>query len=151
MNSISVKYSLILLVTLTFASCRTSKSLENNENKWTLTLERGACLDVCKAYSIQIDENGNYQYIGKLNVKHLGEKNGRFTASDFEQLEELVRETPWNDLDSIYGSPAEDSPRNEIRFEENNNLKTIVFYRGTPQNVRKINKIIDSLIYEDDF
>ncbi len=132
-------------------SCRTSRSLDLNDASWSLTLEKGGCLDVCKSYSITIKEDGTYSYVGKMNVKHLGSKQGGLDTKVNREIEEQIQTIDWQALDEVYGKPSEDAPRNQINCSINGETYTIVYYQMEPQNIRQLELLIDSLIDDENF
>jgi len=136
-------------VLLSMMSCRTVETVATNPN-WSIHLDKGGCLDVCKSYSIDIDQNGSYLFNGKMNVQ-LGKKEGTLDQNALHRLEGLIAETPWQSFDSIYGSPSEDSPRYEITYTADKQRKSIVYYRLEPKELRKIEIIIDSIIEDEKF
>lgn len=143
--SLSLAYSALFL-----SACGNVDSL-SNEKAWTLKLDAGGCLGMCKAYTIELKSNGTYTYTGKLNVKYLGSKKGVLNREYLANLNETIAQVDWSALQTNYGSPAEDSQRKEVSYTSRKVNKTAVYYRLEPQELRNLERFIEILIEEDEF
>ena len=141
---------LILLSIIAFYSCTSTKSL-NNDDQWSLDLKKGGCLDVCKAYSISIKNNGEYDYTGKFKVKHHGKKKGRIKEQELRELKNLLKNITWKDLKSAYDNPALDSQKNTVKYTSESISKKITYSRLEPQELRTLENFINTIIEQDDF
>ncbi len=150
MQSKIFSFTFILFAWLSLQSCTSSKPIDKNE-QWSLELKKGGCLDVCKAYSIQIKNTGEYDYNGKFKVKHRGKKTGRIHQQNLTELKTLVSNINWKELKSSYDKPALDSQKNEINYISKSLRKAITYSRMEPQELRKLENFINTLIDQDDF
>src|SRR5215510_2865259 len=62
---------------------------EKCDGKVVITIERTSCFGSCPVYSAQIHADGSVVYLGKRDVKEIGER--RFKISQ-ENLQELIKE-----------------------------------------------------------
>jgi hypothetical protein len=132
-------------------SCSNSKDISKNEVSWILELKKSGCLDVCKSYTISIKENGQFDYRGYYNVNHIGKKSSELKADDLDTLTALLKTMNWNEFDDFYGEKAGDAPRKELNFTSKSDSKKIIYHRLEPQEIRKLELLIDTIIDHDEF
>lgn len=141
--------SLVSCLTILY-SCANLKPTTNVE-KWSLDLSKGGCLDVCKAYTLHISQDGTYIYKGTFNVKHLGNKTGEIQSDELTQLQQLMSTIDWPVKDTIYGTRAEDSSAKKLQYTSQEGNKTIEYYRAEPREIRVLELFMDKIINRDDF
>ncbi|MCH2223494.1 MAG: DUF6438 domain-containing protein [Crocinitomicaceae bacterium] len=141
---ISVSYCLTALY-----SCASTKPITTEE--WSIDLHKGGCLDVCRAYTISVSQDGTYLYNGTFNVKHLGKKTGKIQSDELEELKRLINLVDWPLKDTTYGNQAEDSADKKLIYTSQNGKKIIQYYRTEPQEIRILELFMDKIIDRDDF
>lgn len=142
-------FFLVTFCLVTFYACRSSKPIESY-TQWVFKLTKGGG-GVSKAYVFEVNQNGNYQYRGKHNVKHLGIKNGIVTPGELARIDSLITLVNWPEKDTTFGTSSEDSPRKEMMYFNGLSKVTVYCYRGEPLAIRNLEQFIDKIIGKDDF
>jgi hypothetical protein len=137
-------YTLLLV-----ASCNNSKG--TTSQGWLLELKKGGCLDVCQSYTITIKQSGQFKYKGYYKVKHKGEKSGVLNSADIEQLKKLILSINWKKLEMTYGNNANGSQQKVLNYTSPSFQKKITYHRLEPQEMKNLERFIDTIIDHDEF
>ena len=108
-------------------------------------------MDVCSSYNISITNTGEYNYSGRFQVKHLGEKTGKLKKSNINELQGILQSIGWENLNTSYGQNAEGAGRKELYYNTQDIQKKITYYRLEPQEIRRLENYLDILINHDEF
>ena len=79
----------ILLIGLSVVTTFLVVRSEKCEKDIVITIQRSSCFGYCPVYSAEIYANGEVVYVGKENVKEIGER--RFQISQ-ETVQQLIKE-----------------------------------------------------------
>lgn len=140
---------MVLTSLMLLNSCGNTKEIDQSIN-WSISLNKGGCMDVCDAYQISINKQGSYNYNGVQNVKHLGPRAGELQVDDLQYVEELLESIDWSNLEKEYGSPGPGVQRKELIYTVGMERVTIVYYRIEPQEIRNLEQLIDQIIDNDE-
>jgi len=142
---------LITIVSIfTISACASTKAVDKDE-PWSFELVLGGCMDVCPAYSITIQSNGNYAYIGKFMVKHKGRKTGQINDQRLVEFKKIITDIEWNILKSIYDKPGHGSERKSMKYSSKSINKEITYSQFEPQELRTLENFINTLINQNEF
>jgi hypothetical protein len=115
-----------------------------------ITINRGACFGDCPVYSAQIYADGTVVYVGKLNVKTIGEQRYKISQDRIGALiKEFERIDYWS-LKDIYetdekGMSITDQPTTTTSICLNGKTKRVVNYYYAPRKLDELEDKIDSL------
>lgn len=146
------KLTVVLFTAMTMllaVSCGNMKKIDHT-TVWSITLKKGGCLDVCDSYNILIQSNGEFNYKGIYNVKHIGAKTGVISSSELQQVEDCIGSVDWSNSNSEYGTPGPGAQRKELIYTNGLERFTIAYYRLEPQEIRTLEQLIDQIIDNDD-
>jgi len=115
-----------------------------------ITIERTGCFGTCPVYSAQIHADGTVVYVGKDNVKEIGER--RFKISQ-ERIQELIKEFQrinYFSLKDRYetdekGMSVTDQPTTTTSICLDGKKKSVVNYYYAPRELDALEDKIDSL------
>jgi len=143
-------YSFTIICMLAVFACTSTKIIDKDE-EWSFELTLEGCMDVCQAYSITIKNDGEYAYLGKFKVKHLGKKTGQIDGQMLPELKKLIADIAWKSLPSTYDKPGQGSERKLMKYNSNSINKEITYSRLEPKELRVLENFIHTLIDQDDF
>lgn len=103
-------------------------------------------MDVCDSYEILIQNSGEFDYKGIYGVKVIGEKIGTLSKAKRTEIEALVGTIDWSNLDSEYGNTGNGTQRKELIYTTGGKSVTIEYHRLEPQEIRKLEQLIDQII-----
>jgi len=130
-------------------SCGNTKELSES-TEWSLSLKKGGCMDVCDSYEILIQSSGEFDYKGIHGVKVMGQKTGELSKAKLKEIEVLVGSIDWYNLDSEYGSSGNGTQRKELIYTTGEKRVTVLYHRLEPQEIRKLEQLIDQIINGDE-
>ena len=140
----------ILLIGLSVVTSILVMRSEKCEKDIVITIKRSSCYGYCPVYSAEIYANGEVRYVGKENVKEIGER--RFQISQ-ETLQQLIKEFERVDYFSLKdrydadenGMSVTDLPTTTTSICLDGKKKRIVNYYGAPKKLFELEDKIDSL------
>ena len=115
-----------------------------------ITIEREVCFGDCPAYSAQIYSDGTVVYVGKHNVKVIGER--RFKIS-WERIQALIKEFQQIDYFSLQdryevdenGMSVTDQPTTTTSICLQGKKKRVVNYYCAPKQLERLEDKIDRI------
>ena len=129
-------------------SCSVTKAKSEKKEIWSIEFEKTGCLDVCQAYTISIESNGQFEYKGNYNVKHLGPRTGVLSTEELTELNRSLDTIDWEDVESAYGNNGEQLK--VIGYHTKTIHKKISYYSGEPQSIKNLERCIDTIIDKDE-
>jgi hypothetical protein len=131
-----MKVKLIIIITfLCLQACKNTKSASNqNQDLQFVIIEESACEGNCPVYSMTIYSNGKAEFVGKENVKSLGEHNYQFSKLQiqpvFEDLKNLNFESFIDKENYVIDLP-------ETKITYNNQSLIVKDLRNIPQEFKE--------------
>jgi hypothetical protein len=141
----------ITLLAFLMVSCSMHKNVTAYDMAWTIDFKKGGCMDVCQSYSLVIKNTGQFEYKGNFKVKHKGVKKGLLNKTHLTELRSLVATINWQEMNDSYGNQAEDSQRKDLNYSSGELRRNINYYRLEPQEIRKLEQLLDTIIDHDEF
>ena len=135
---------LIVLVSLLIISCAGSSKFTGD--KLLMEMEQTPCYGQCPVYPIQIDENGNGLFRGLENTEHLGLYTFRIPADELTRLISSFEQAGFFDLEDRYYKNVTDLPTVYLTYRKDGKEKKIMDYYGAPQELKSLEKQIESLV-----
>jgi hypothetical protein len=142
---------LLLFGILLISSCASIRTVADVKEMWQLEFEKGGCLDVCQAYTIEIQENGTFKYKGSFKVKHLGLKDGVLEPTELTEINRLVGLIDWQNMNVNYGNNSNGSQLKVLEYISKKNKNKTTYYNSEPQSVKDLEHYIDIIIDKDEF
>jgi hypothetical protein len=110
-------------------------------------LERSNCFTGCAAFTLIIEEDGRFRYVGETNVERLGEWSGQIEKGALNQVLRYVAAIDYLKLDDTYLSPFLDNPASYTLVEMDGVTKVIENYSNSaPATVWALERLIEDLL-----
>lgn len=120
-----------------------------------ITIERQACFGSCPIYSAQIYSDGNVVYVGKRNVKVIGERRYKISPDRIQGLIEGFQRIKYLSLKDRYdtdenGRSMTDLPTTITSICLSGKKKKIIDYYCAPKELLELENKIESVagLYE---
>jgi|SRR5215213_2250816 len=147
-----VRTKLITGVVAILLSCVTGTAVafqECNDNI-VITIEREGCFGDCPAYSARIYSDGTVVYVGRSDVKEVGERRSEISQKGIQELIKEFQRINYFDLKDRYetdenGMSVTDQPRTTTSICLNGKKKTVVNYLFAPKELDALEDKIDNL------
>lgn len=128
----------------------TAEAFQKCDENILITIQRDGCFGDCPAYSARIYSDGTVVYVGRSNVKEVGERR---TEISQQAIQELIREFQrinYFDLKDRYetdenGISLTDQGRTTTSICLHGKKKTVVNYLFAPKELEALEDQIDSL------
>lgn len=142
--------TIIVISSFLFVPLQQINALDKCDGQIVITIERTSCFGDCPVYSAQIHADGTVVYVGKRNVKEIGER--RFKIPQ-ERIQELIKEfqrVNYFSLKDKYetdenGMSVTDMPTTTTSICVDGKKKTVVNYYFAPKELDALEDKIDSL------
>jgi hypothetical protein len=143
-----VGLGLALMVPITSVASASNKC----EHDIVITMVREVCFGACPVYSVQIYADGTVIYVGKENVREIGERRFKISA---EKLRGLIKEFERIDFFSLRdrydidenGMSVTDQPTTTTSICLNGKKKKVVDYCYAPKELVELEDKIDTIAY----
>ena len=142
---------LLLFGIILISSCASIHTDADVKEIWQLEFEKSGCLDVCKSYTIKIQEDGVFKYKGSFKVKHLGLKDGVLEPTELTEINRLVGLIDWQNMNVNYGNNSNGSQLKVLEYMSKKNKNKTTYYNSEPQSVKDLEHYIDIIIDKDEF
>jgi hypothetical protein len=142
---------LLLFGIILISSCASVSKVADVNEIWQLEFEKGGCLDVCQAYTIEIQENGAFKYKGSFKVKHIGLKAGVLKPNELTEINRLLGLINWQNKNVNYGKNANGSQLKVLEYRTKTIQNKTSYYNSEPQSVKDLEYYIDLIIAKDEF
>lgn len=129
-----MKNYIILLITITFLSCKSSQLSPQNS---LISISKNPCLKHCEVSDLHIFSDGTFIYNGVLNTKFKGNHKGKISSYKLTEISEALNKLS-NKSPKIKGR---DVSSVTIKYKSTN--KT---YKTSSKELITIKKITDEII-----
>lgn len=141
---------IILLVLLVLAPHQTLTASQKCAEDIVITIEREVCFGGCPAYSAQIYADGTVVYVGKENVKVIGEKRFKISREGIQTLIKEFERIDYFSLKDKYdvdenGMSVTDQPTTTTSICLAGKKKKVVNYYCAPKQLEQLEDKIDSV------
>ena len=110
-------------------------------------LERSLCFAGCPAYTLIIENDGRFRYVGEANVERLGAWTGTIERGSLNQVLRYVAAIDFFAFEDTYLTPFLDNPSSFTLVEWGNRTKVIENYANSaPATVWALEKLIEQLL-----
>ncbi len=110
-------------------------------------LERLRCLAGCPAYTLIVEEDGSFRYVGEYGVERLGEYTGRVNQGRLNQVLAFIAESGFETYQPSFLSSFLDGPTVYTMVRRGEAVKVVENYAGSgPATLWAIEQLIDSLL-----
>lgn len=106
-----------------------------------ISLQRTACFGTCPIYKIEIYTDGSGIYTGTRFVKNIGVSKFQLSKTDVNKILEFANKIGFSKMKNEYSEPITDLPTTYITI----NRKTIKDYTGAPEELKKLEELIDQI------
>ena len=162
-----MKNLLIIASLILFFSCKQNKPVVDNssttETKTTiskeqvlvkeslfLTMERTPCFGKCPNYKLTIFNTGNAVYEGFTFAKKEGKHVKKLTEKQLTEIQDLIETINLFEMKDKYDSPITDIPSTILYVVYKEKKKKILDRVGGPDELKKLEKLIDFLVIDDE-
>jgi len=144
-----MKFVLGLLLLL--SSSPVIASSQKCDNNIVVTMERETCFGDCPAYSVQVYSDGTVIYVGKVNVKEIGEKRFKISQETIQAVIKEFQRINYFSLKDRYdvdetGMSVTDQPTTTTSICLGGKRKRVVDYYFAPKELVQLEDRIDSLL-----
>jgi len=138
------KFYLLLLSAL-FAACNSYQF----DKTASIELKKDPCFGVCPVYSFKVDGEGNATFSGKRNVSKQGEWSRKLSPDATNSLFKAFEESNFDQFQDEYTAQVTDLPTTWIGYHNGPVSKTIKDYFGSPEALKKLEKLVETIAEED--
>ncbi|CAN5903814.1 hypothetical protein BH24DEI2_BH24DEI2_11310 [soil metagenome] len=115
-------------------------------------LERTRCYAACPAYTVVIQADGSFRYVGEYGVERLGEYRGTVDKGRLNQVLAFIAETEFTAFDTSYLASFLDGPTVYTLVVEGGDTKVVENYANTgPATLWAVEQLIDGLLETADW
>lgn len=139
---------LFISIVIASFSCKTKETVIKVNTPPTLfvKMQKTPCYGQCPNYELEIYDNGDVTFKGKMFVDFIGLYKSTISNSEIETIKNKIVEVNFFELDSLYDSPATDIPSCIIEVTLDNKSKKIIDRRYGPEELKDLEKIIESTV-----
>lgn len=110
-------------------------------------LERSNCFVGCPTFTLVIERDGRFRYLGEANVERLGEWSGQIERGSLNQVLRYIAAIDYLKLDDTYLSPFLDNPASYTMVAWGGETKVIENYSNSaPATVWALEQLIEDLL-----
>lgn len=110
-------------------------------------LERGPCFAGCPVFTLIVDQDGRFRFVGEQNVSRLGLHEGTVDRGTLALLFRFVAEIDFMSLEDSYESAYLDGPSSYTLVAWGGTTKIVLNYGGAaPARVWALEKLIELLL-----
>ena len=132
----------LLLIGIAFMISSVSAS-QQCENNVVITIQRSSCFGYCPVYSAEIHADGEVVYVGKSDVKEIGERRFKISPEKVQQLIKAFEQVDYFSLKDKYDADVTDLPTTTTSICLDGKKKKIVNYYGAPKKLAELEHKID--------
>ena len=132
----------LLLIGITFMISSVSAS-QQCENNVVITIARSSCFGYCPVYSAEIHADGEVVYVGKSDVKEIGERRFKISPEKVQQLIKAFEQVDYFSLNDKYDADVSDLPTTTTSICLDGKKKKVVNYYGAPKKLAELEHKID--------
>ena len=112
-------------------------------------IERTPCFGRCEVYSAVIRSDGTFRFFGEANVRHMGQRVGRVSEDDFQELARFIHDIGYARLEDAYELPVTDMPTVFTMVARGDRRKVIRNYANAgPMKLWAVEQLIDKMLLE---
>ena len=142
---------LLLSTLILFVGCK-STSVSSDANPPIIMMEKTACMGTCPTYKFEVFLDKTAKYIGKDNVKNIGEFTTTLTDVQLDMLKNSFAKADYFTLANVYSAAVTDLPSTFIYYTNGKQNLKITDYYGAPERLKilenKIEEFIGSLEWQ---
>ena len=135
---------LILLISSLLSGCAGSYRL--SESSLMIEMEKTPCYGYCPVYTIKIGKNGKGLYEGIENTDNVGVFRFKLSKDELAGLIQSFENIHFFELEDRYYKLMSDLPTTWVTYQASGKKKKIMDYYGAPQELRDLEKEIESLV-----
>ncbi|MFT4644399.1 MAG: hypothetical protein ACI8ZX_000800 [Planctomycetota bacterium] len=141
---------LALLSLVTLGACSIAKKVEKlivvETEKEYFSIYRGGCYGNCPSYKVEIQRDGNFSYYGSSNVKNIGDKKGKLSNEQVDNLFKLLAKYKWESYLEVYPVNNVDFPSFKIEYANGKTIKHIKANSNAPKELQELSLTVDALL-----
>lgn len=111
-----------------------------------ITLEKTACYGTCPVYSLNIYHSGTIELTGKENIAYKGKYCTRLKRAEWTRIRQAYLSGQFFSFRDQYTSRLKDLPSTFVTFRWEGKSKTIEDYDGAPEELKKLEEMVERLI-----
>jgi len=137
---------LISLILISFTlSCNTTKKLSGSNDLVLFTYRKTECRGKCPVYYMEIFKSGKIAFEGTKNVDKLGKYHKQIGKKEIKKLISEFEKANFFGFENEYTALITDLPTIYIAYTKNGTTKTIRDYHGSPQELKRLEKLLDAI------
>lgn len=139
--------TVLFILTIAFICC-TKRKADSEYNRFensVITLEKEPCYGTCPVYTITIKGTGEAVYEGKDHVSKKGKYQKQLGDKETNKLFNAFECSNFSDFRSEYTDNVSDMPTNYLTFEHRGYKKRIRDYYGAPEELKKLEKMVEEI------
>jgi len=147
---VNQRQSIIVLVLFLLVAQQNVEAFQTCKDNVVITIDRKTCFGDCPDYSAQIYSDGTVIYIGRFNVKEIGERRTKVSQQAIQELIKEFQRINYFALKDKYetdenGMSVTDQATTTTSICLDGKKKTVVNYLYAPKELDALEDKIDSL------
>lgn len=114
-----------------------------------ITYKTGPCMGKCPVFTLSISKDGNTSFFGRKYAPRQGEHTKTLGMSALRQIQTLVADADWWNLEDTYDSGILDAPTNYITVKSGDKEKKISFRGEMPEKVQTLKAMLDQVVLSE--
>ncbi len=135
---------LLIFIASSICSCKPADPYHYEGSSY-IEMKKDPCFGFCPVYSFRVDGKGNAIFTGERNVSKEGNWLRQLDAVETNQLFESFKNAGFWELENEYTSQVTDLPTTWVTFHLGEMSKTIKDYYGAPENLKVLEKLVESI------
>ena len=140
----SINGFLIIIVLAQLNSC--AGSARFSEDQLIVEMEKTPCYGFCPVYTFKIDQAGHGIFKGVENTDHVGIFAFHLKKEEIAGLHSAFEQAGFFELKDRYHEHVTDLPTTYLSYRFDGKEKKIMNYYGAPQELKKLEKLIEALV-----
>jgi hypothetical protein len=146
-----LNYLVMIFLTLSGIFCKhPQKPNPDRFAKSEISLEKTECYGTCPVYSITIYGTGKVLYEGKRFVKKEGKYEKQLSQRQTSKIFNAFECASFFDFNSEYTAGISDLPTTYVTFQHRGFKKKITDYYGGPDELKKLEKMVEDIAMSDE-
>ena len=109
-------------------------------------MKKSPCFGTCPVYTLKIAKNGKGLFEGEKYTDFIGNYRFKLNKAEIENLHRTFSEIEFFELEDEYYEHVMDLPTTWLTYQNEGRKKKIKDYYGAPQELRELERNIESLV-----
>lgn len=138
-----MKHLIVFLLVASFFSCnKNTNSSKTTESHVVFELFKTTCRGKCASYRLTISSDGSMVYKGIKNVVKEGIYSKKMSQDELSLIVKQFDNSKFFEFEDKYMAKITDLPTTYISYTKDNVTKKITDYHGSPEELKKLEKVL---------